>query len=85
MDEEEIDRRVNARLQQAVYASQEERRQINARNAEDAILLLGRQINTAWQMVRPFLAEMEESRRVEAIDRINREWAQTQKEIMQCL
>lgn len=85
VDEEEIDRRVNARLQQAVYASQEERRQINARNAEDAILLLGRQINTAWQMVRPFLAEMEESRRVEAIDRINREWAQTQKEIMQCL
>lgn len=85
VDEEEIDRRVNARLQQAVYASQEERRQIDARNAEDAILLLGRQINTAWQMVRPFLAEMEESRRVEAIDRINREWAQTQKEIMQCL
>lgn len=85
VDEDEIDRRVNARLQQAVYASQEERRQINARNAEDAILLLGRQINTAWQMVRPFLAEMEESRRVEAIDRINREWAQTQKEIMQCL
>ena len=85
VDEEEIDRRVNARLQQAVYASQEERRQINARNAEDAILLLGRQINTAWQMVRPFLAEMEESRRVEAIDRINREWAQTQKEILQCL
>lgn len=66
VDEEEIDRRVNARLQQAVYASQEERRQIDARNAEDAILLLGRQINTAWQMVRPFLAEMEESRRVEA-------------------
>lgn len=85
VDEDEIDRRVNARLQQAVYASQEERRQIDARNAEDAILLLGRQINTAWQMVRPFLAEMEESRRVEAIDRINREWAQTQKEIMQCL
>ena len=85
VDEEEIDRRVNARLQQAVYASQEERRQINARNAEDAILLLGRQINTAWQMVRPFLAEMEESRRVEAIDRINNEWAQTQKEILQCL
>lgn len=85
VDEEEIDRRVNARLQQAVYASQEERRQIDARNAEDAILLLGRQINTAWQMVRPYLAEMEESRRVEAIDRINREWAQTQKEIMQCL
>lgn len=85
VDEEEIDRRVNARLQQAVYASQGERRQIDARNAEDAILLLGRQINTAWQMVRPYLAEMEESRRVEAIDRINREWAQTQKEIMQCL
>lgn len=85
VDEEEIDRRVNARLQQVVYASQKGRRQIDARNAEDAILLLGRQINTAWQMVRPFLAEMEESRRVEAIDRINREWAQTQKEIMQCL
>lgn len=85
VDEEEIDRRVNARLQQVVYASQKERRKIDARNAEDAILLLGRQINTAWQMVRPFLAEMEESRRVEAIDRINREWAQTQKEIMQCL
>lgn len=85
VDEEEIDRRVNARLQQVVYASQKERRQIDARNAEDAILLLGRQINTAWQMVRPFLAEMEDSRRVEAIDRINREWAQTQKEIMQCL
>lgn len=85
VDEEEIDRRVNARLQQVVYASQKERRKIDARNAEDAILLLGRQINTAWQMVRPFLAEMEESRRVEAIDRINREWAQTLKEIMQCL
>lgn len=85
VDEEEIDRRVNARLQQVVYASQKERRKIDARNAEDAILLLGRQINTAWQMVRPFLAEMEESCRVEAIDRINREWAQTQKEIMQCL
>ena len=62
-----------------------EQSEISARNAEDAILLLGRQINTAWQMVRPFLAEMDELKRVEAIDRINKEWAQTQEEIMQCL
>lgn len=85
VDEDEIDRRVEARLQQERDDSLAEQREIAARNAQDAILLLGRQINTSWQMVRPFLAEMEESRRVEAIDRINREWAQTQKEIMQCL
>lgn len=85
VDEEEIDRRVEARLQQERDDSLAEQREIAARNAQDAILLLGRQINTSWQMVRPFLAEMEESRRVEAIDRINNEWAQTQKEILQCL
>lgn len=85
VDEDEIDRRVEARLQKERDDSLAEQREIAARNAQDAILLLGRQINTSWQMVRPFLAEMEESRRVEAIDRINREWAQTQKEIMQCL
>lgn len=85
VDEDEIDRRVEARLQQERDDSLAEQREIAARNAQDAILLLGRQINTSWQMVRPFLAEMEESRRVEAIDRINNEWAQTQKEILQCL
>lgn len=85
VDEDEIDRRVEARLQQKQDDSLAEQREIAARNAQDAILLLGRQINTSWQMVRPFLAEMEESRRVEAIDRINNEWAQTQKEILQCL
>ena len=85
VDEDEIDRRVEARLQKERDDSLAEQREIAARNAQDAILLLGRQINTSWQMVRPFLAEMEDSRRVEAIDRINREWAQTQKEIMQCL
>ena len=36
-------------------------------------------------MIRPFLAEMDELQRVEAVDRINKEWAQTQKEIMSCL
>lgn len=85
VDEDEIDRRVEARLQQERDDNLAEQREIAARNAQDAILLLGRQINTSWQMVRPFLAEMEESRRVEAIDRINNEWAQTQKEILQCL
>ena len=85
VDEDEIDRRVEARLQKERDDSLAEQREIAARNAQDAILLLGRQINTSWQMVRPFLAEMEESRRVEAIDRINNEWAQTQKEILQCL
>lgn len=85
VDEDEIDRLVEARLQQERDDSLAEQREIAARNAQDAILLLGRQINTSWQMVRPFLAEMEESRRVEAIDRINNEWAQTQKEILQCL
>lgn len=85
VDEDEIDRRVEARLQKERDDSLAEQRETAARNAQDAILLLGRQINTSWQMVRPFLAEMEESRRVEAIDRINNEWAQTQKEILQCL
>lgn len=84
-DEDEIARRTDARLQEALAARQAEQREIAARNAEDAILLLGRQINTAWQMVRPFLSEMDETRRIDAVERINREWAQTQKEIMQCL
>lgn len=85
VDEDEINRRVEERVLRQMADREADRQQQAVRNAEDAILLLGRQINTAWQMVRPFLAEMEESRRVEAIDRINREWAQTQKEIMQCL
>lgn len=84
-DEDEIARRTDARLQEALAARQAEQREIAARNAEDAILLLGRQINTAWQMVRPFLSEMDEARRIDAVERINREWAQNQKEIMQCL
>lgn len=85
VDEDEIARRVEERVRCQMADREADRQQQAVRNAEDAILLLGRQINTAWQMVRPFLAEMEESRRVEAIDRINREWAQTQEEIMQCL
>lgn len=85
VDEDEVNRRAEARAQEVLAAKLTEQREISARNAEDAIILLGRQINTAWQMVRPFLAEMDELQRVEAVDRINKEWAQTQKEIMQCL
>ncbi len=85
VDEDEVNRRAEARAQEVLAAKLTEQRKISARNAEDAIILLGRQINTAWQMVRPFLAEMDELQRVEAVDRINKEWAQTQKEIMQCL
>lgn len=85
VDEDEVNRRAEARAQEVLAAKLTEQREISARNAEDAIILLGRQINTAWQMVRPFLAEMDELQRVEAVDRINKEWAQTQKEIMSCL
>lgn len=85
VDEDEVNRRAEARAQEVLAAKLAEQSEISARNAEDAILLLGRQINTAWQMVRPFLAEMDELQRVEAVDRINKEWAQTQKEIMSCL
>lgn len=85
VDEDEINRRAEARLQEALAAKQAEQREVSARNAEDAILLFGRQINTAWQMVRPFLAEMEEDARLDAVNRINKEWAQTQEEVMQCL
>lgn len=85
VDEDEVNRRAEARAQEVLAAKLTEQRKISARNAEDAIILLGRQINTAWQMVRPFLSEMDELQRVEAVDRINKEWAQTQKEIMQCL
>ena len=85
VDEDEVNRRAEARAQEVLAAKLAEQSEISARNAEDAILLLGRQINTAWQMVRPFLAEMDELKRVEAVDRINKEWAQTQKEIMSCL
>lgn len=85
VDEDEVNRRAEARAQEVLAAKLTEQREISARNAEDAIILLGRQINTAWQMIRPFLAEMDELQRVEAVDRINKEWAQTQKEIMQCL
>lgn len=85
VDEDEVNRRAEARAQEVLAAKLAEQSEISARNAEDAIILLGRQINTAWQMVRPFLAEMDELQRVEAVDRINKEWAQTQKEIMSCL
>lgn len=85
VDEDEVNCRAEARAQEVLAAKLAEQSEISARNAEDAILLLGRQINTTWQMVRPFLAEMDELKRGEAIDRINKEWAQTQKEIMQCL
>lgn len=85
VDEDEVNRRAEARAQEVLAAKLAEQSEISARNAEDAILLLGRQINTAWQMIRPFLAEMDELQRVEAVDRINKEWAQTQKEIMSCL
>lgn len=85
VDEDEINRRAEARLREALAAKQAEQREISARNAEDAILLFGRQINTAWQMVRPFLSEMDEDARLDAVNRINKEWAQTQEEVMQCL
>lgn len=85
VDEDELDRRVEERVRRQMADREADRQQQAARNAEDAILLLGRQINTAWQMVRPFLAEMEENSRVDAVDRINKQWAQTQKEIMSCL
>ena len=85
VDEDEINRRAEARLQEALAAKQAEQREVSARNAEDAILLFGRQINTSWQMVRPFLSEMDEDGRLDAINRINKEWAQTQEEVMQCL
>lgn len=85
VDEDEINRRAEARLREALAAKQAEQREISARNAEDAILLFGRQINTSWQMVRPFLSEMDEDGRLDAINRINKEWAQTQEEVMQCL
>ena len=85
VDEDEVNRRAEARLREALAAKQAEQREISARNAEDAIILFGRQINTAWQMVRPFLAEMEEDARLDAVNRINKEWAQTQEEVMQCL
>lgn len=85
VDEDEINRRAEARLQEALAAKQAEQREVSARNAEDTILLFGRQINTSWQMVRPFLSEMDEDGRLDAINRINKEWAQTQEEVMQCL
>lgn len=47
VDEDEVNRRAEARAQEVLAAKLTEQREISARNAEDAIILLGRQINTA--------------------------------------
>lgn len=85
VDDGEVERRAEARAREIAEEQRQEMAEEAAHNAEDAILLLGRQINTSWQMVRPYLAGMDEQHRLDAIQRINDEWARTQREVMQCL
>lgn len=85
VDDGEVERRAEARAREIAEEQRKEMAEEAAHNAEDAILLLGRQINTSWQMVRPYLAGMDEKHRLDAIQRINDEWARTQREVMQCL
>lgn len=96
-DEEEINRRaqkmaedltapLRAELEEAKTRSMDpEQVELDARNAYDSLLLLGRTCQNAWSAVKPQLYKMPEEERSEAINRFNKTLTNIQTEAIECL
>ena len=96
-DEAEINRRaqkmaedltapLRAELEEAKTKSMDpEQAELDARNAYDSLLLLGRTCQNAWSAVKPQLYKMPEEERSEAINRFNKTLTNIQTEAIECL
>ena len=62
-----------------------EQAELDARNAYDSLLLLGRTCQNAWSAVKPQLYKMPEEERSEAINRFNKTLTNIQTEAIECL
>ena len=97
VDEDEINRRaqkiaedLTAPLREELAAAKAavtdpEQAELDARNAYDSLLLLGRTCQNAWNAVKAQLHKMPEDERSEAIDRLNKTLTNIQTEAMKCL
>ena len=97
VDEDEINRRaqeiaedLTAPLREELAAAKAavtdpEQAKLDARNAYDSLLLLGRTCQNAWNAVKAQLHKMPEDERSEAIDRLNKTLTSIQTEAMKCL
>lgn len=97
VDEDEINRRaqeiaedLTAPLREELAAAKAavtdpEQAELDARNAYDSLLLLGRTCQNAWNAVKAQLHKMPADERGEAIDRLNKTLTNIQTEAMKCL
>lgn len=97
VDEDEINRRaqeiaedLTAPLREELAAAKAavtnpEQAELDARNAYDSLLLLGRTCQNAWNAVKAQVHKMPEDERSEAIDRLNKTLTNIQTEAMKCL
>lgn len=97
VDEDEINRRaqeiaedLTAPLRKELAAAKAavtdpEQAELDARNAYDSLLLLGRTCQNAWNAVKAQLHKMPTEERSEAIDRLNKTLTSIQTEAMKCL
>lgn len=98
VDEEEIDRRAQARADELTAPLREELETLRARHpadpeeaeqamrdAYDSTLYTGRAIENAWRTLRPLLACLDKARREQALRQLSKTISQIQGEIVQCL
>ena len=98
VDEEEINRRAQARADELTAPMREELEALRARHpadpeeaeqavqdAYDSTIYTGRVIESAWRTLRPLLACMDEARREQALRQLSKTISQIQGEICQCL
>lgn len=98
VDEEEINRRAQARADELTAPLREELEALRARHpadpeeaeqamrdAYDSTLYTGRAIENAWRTLRPLLSFLDAARREQALRQLNKTISQIQGEIVQCL
>lgn len=98
VDEEEINRRAQARADELTAPLREELEALRSRHpadpeeaeqavqdAYDSTIYTGRVIESAWRTLRPQLACMDEARREQALRQLSKTISQIQGEICQCL
>ena len=98
VDEEEIDRRAQARANELTAPLREELEALRnrhpadpeeaeqaMRDAYDSTLYTGRAIENAWRTLRPLLSCLDAARREQALRQLNKTISQIQGEIVQCL
>ena len=98
MDEEEINRRAQARADELTAPMREELEALRARHpadleeaeqairdAYDSAIYTGRVMENAWHTLRPLLPRMDAHRRELAINQVSKTLSQIQGEIAACL